>query len=606
VRMKYQVAVLALAFAGVFGAICLLLDTFLLYEGPEDWSGHGAPTSQLGARTVLAVLMLAGGVAVLALLVRRDRRMEALRRDLEAADAACRMQQDALAQLSQRLRTPVNAIVGWCDLLARENLSASQHQLILTVQDAAQGVGATLNNVLDLVKLETGRLSPQTRDCSIRKLLAALEAALRPAAARKGIKFGILATASVPAVIRTDEACLRQCLVNLLANAFQATESGQVILTASLQECDSQAVVRFDVADTGAGIAAEKQQAIAALLDLTSDTLPMVSPGNGLGLAITARLVHLLGGKLSLLSKPDRGSTFSLMIPPGVPVDRKALPRETAAPVRTAPLPSALPTFVGHVLLAEDNASNRLFLSLILKKMGLQVTAAADGQEALDLARGHDFDMILLDVVMPNLDGYQVASALREEGLTTPIVAVTGSTLHGDGERSREAGCDDFLAKPVDRKRLCEVLGRFLKAAGSTPRADMEAVVTLTPASIPTLTPPSATGPLHPDALPLLSEWDEDPTLREVIAVFVSELPGTLDQIIAAAEQADVRQLQGLLHTLKGAGASAGFPQVAEKAAELERLVSQSKFNTLQAAVDELVLLCQRVQTHPSGEKTTS
>jgi CheY-like chemotaxis protein len=283
-------------------------------------------------------------------------------------------------------------------------------------------------------------------------------------AVEKGLVFDIREKTSLPANIHTDPDRLQQCLVNLTNNAVKFTRQGHVYLNVSLEDRSGEPFIRFDVEDTGIGIPADMQDKIFDSFTQADESLSRKYGGTGLGLAITSQLAELLGGELTLTSAEGKGSVFSLVIPAGLDVTKQPPLNRSVVIQRldTDGEETAQPCFSGHVLVAEDVEGNQMLLKTLLKKMGLEVTIAADGNEVLQKALTREFDLILMDIQMPYMNGYEATKALRKEGITIPIIAQTAYVMKDDDKKCLEAGCDDYLGKPIIHSQLVAILGKYL------------------------------------------------------------------------------------------------------------------------------------------------
>jgi CheY-like chemotaxis protein len=248
-------------------------------------------------------------------------------------------------------------------------------------------------------------------------------------------------------------------LVNLLSNAVKFTEDGHVHTRVSLEVVGERAMLRFDVEDTGIGISADKQKDIFESFTQANTSIVKKYGGTGLGLAITKRLANLLGGELALESVEGEGSTFSLLVP------FVAVKAESAAEEKVFAAESCGDSsirFTGSVLVVEDTLSSQQLMKALLEKHGFTVTIVEDGCEAIGLLAEQDFDMIFMDIRLPNMNGYEATRTLRRKGYGTPVVAITANALEGDREKCIEAGCDEYLAKPFDSKQLVQTIRKFL------------------------------------------------------------------------------------------------------------------------------------------------
>lgn len=376
-----------------------------------------------------------------------------------------------LANMSHEIRTPMNAIIGFSQVLSDENLTDQQKEFVEIIQDSSENLLKLIDDILDLSKIEAGKIYVEICDCRLDKLLNRVESMIRLEAEEKGLDFQIARSASVPEIIQTDAIRLRQCLVNLAGNAVKFTEKGHVYVNVSLQREDDRSFVRFDVEDTGIGIPLDRQEAVFDSFVQVDGSTTRRFGGTGLGLSITKRLTELLGGKLSLRSEEGRGSVFTLAIPAGVDVSAKSDARCPALDTREnreAGIENQEAEFSGRILVAEDILTNRKLLAMLLENLGFDVVTAEDGQQAIDKAFAESVDLVLMDMQMPNVNGYEATKILRKRGFKSPIVAVTAHAMTGDDRKCIEAGCNDYLSKPIDRKKLLEKLHIYAPAAQTT------------------------------------------------------------------------------------------------------------------------------------------
>ena len=383
---------------------------------------------------------------------------------LREAEKADKAKSEFLANMSHEIRTPMNSIIGFGDILADEELTDEQKRCVNAIRDSGKHLLKIINDILDFSKIEAGKLDVQMSECSLKHLFARVESMMRPAALEKGLKFAIQGESGLPANILTDPARLEQCLINLVSNAIKFTEQGHVYVNVSLEDKDNQPYIRFDVSDTGIGISPEKQENVFKSFTQADGSTSRKYGGTGLGLTITRQLAELLGGELTLTSEQGSGSVFSLTIPAGVDVTKQSfLDRHGIAEHMGDEQDKLRETrFSGHVLVAEDVRSNQMLVRWLLEKMGFEVTVAEDGNEAVQKALSRSFDLILMDMQMPNMNGFEATKALRNEGVKTPIIALTASAMSGSEGRCICAGCDDYLSKPIDRRKLQEKIHTYI------------------------------------------------------------------------------------------------------------------------------------------------
>lgn len=375
------------------------------------------------------------------------------------AEAANRAKSEFLANMSHEIRTPMNAVLGFADLLKATQLTDEQAEYVSIVQNSGKNLLMLINDILDFSKIESGRLILEKAAFELDTLLNELESLMQMSAGKKGVEFRIIRTQPLPQTVVSDYFRIYQCLLNLIGNAIKFTQQGHVHLVVSSEQCPNGVWLRMDIEDTGIGIPADKLAAIFEAFTQTDSSTTRKYGGTGLGLTISRRLAEMMGGQITVSSVVGQGSTFSLLIPAGISI------------IETAPspaLPKAQPKtvcenqrFEGRILVAEDNPSNRILIGKLLNKRGLEPVFAEDGLQAVEKAM-EGFDLILMDIQMPELNGYEAAAKIKSLGIDSPIVALTANAMQGDREKCIESGCCDYLAKPIDPLKLLAVLEKYL------------------------------------------------------------------------------------------------------------------------------------------------
>jgi signal transduction histidine kinase/CheY-like chemotaxis protein/HPt (histidine-containing phosphotransfer) domain-containing protein len=506
----------------------------------------------------------------------------------EVAESSNRAKSEFLANMSHEIRTPLNSILGFTELLERGVGTPEQQRAYLpTVRSSGTHLVTLIDDILDLSKIEAGHMDLERIRCSPHQVICEVLSVLRVRAQQKGLTLECDWTSRMPETIVTDPARLRQLLINLVGNAIKFTERGGVRLlaTTAAQPLDSRFVI--EVHDTGIGISQESLQAIFSPFEQADGSVTRRFGGTGLGLTISQHIARGLGGEITVTSELGRGSVFTVAIDPGSLDGVRMLdgpPAEATSPQR--PLQTVAATLLGsRILLVEDGESNRRLITLFLAEAGASVSCAVNGQQGFDLATREPFNLILMDMQMPVMDGYTAASLLRQRGVTVPIIALTAHAIRGDREKCLAAGCSDHLSKPLDLDHLLrtigEALGKGHGAASHTAgvdggQVDAEAL-------------PADSRPIY-STLPMLG-----PQLHEIIASFVLQLREQLVQMQDARDRDDFDRLAGLAHGLAGSGGTLGFGAFTEPARKLERLAQLRQREGLDECLRAIVALADRI-----------
>ncbi len=395
----------------------------------------------------------------------------------ERARAANRAKTAFLANMSHEIRTPLNAILGMSELLVEAPLRETEKAYVRVLRRSGQALLSLINDVLDLSRIEAGKLVVEHTRFDLRELLQTTAEILAPSATERGIRFELRLDSALPGKVVGDPLRLRQVLLNLISNAIKFTSEGGVRIEVAPAPAKSAYLVRFEIHDTGIGIPEEKLRHIFDSFTQADESTTRRHGGSGLGLSISQSLVRLMGGEISVRSAPGKGSDFAfeLSLPPDTQKPSSSPPSaETANPADGAAV--AGPAIAGEerpddssgieggprILLAEDNPDNQMLFRALLGKIECEIEIAENGRVAVQLAASRNFDLIFMDIQMPEMDGLEatrrIRSAEKLPGERVPIYALSAHAMQEDTERSLAAGCDGHLTKPINRARLLEVI----------------------------------------------------------------------------------------------------------------------------------------------------
>jgi len=475
---------------------------------------------------------------------------DALVQTREQAVESSRLKSEFLASMSHEIRTPMNGVTGMLELLLEESLTDQQRKRVTVALGSAQALLTIINDILDLSKIEAGKLDLAPEWTDVRDLVDDVIGLLRPTAAEKGLQVDGRCAPDVPARVLADGGRLRQVLLNLTANAVKFTDEGRVSLAVSIVSATRERVrLQCSVTDTGIGIPTEQIPLVFEKFTQLEGAATRRANGSGLGLSICRKLVDLMGGTIQVTSQPGRGSKFWFEIDvPSASQERVTTP---AAPQASADVSRARGA---RVLLVEDNPVNRQFALAVLKSVGAIVTVAVDGSEAVRMAGEDTHDLILMDCQMPVMDGFEATRRIRAAGITTPVIALTANAMEGDRDRCAAAGMDDYLAKPIRPDTLRAAVAA--KARRPAAERSLEAEVGVDAAEI--------TARIGGDSV----------LLADISRLFITHSPDMLQTLRTAAAADDGPAMASAAHALKGSignftqGRPFDVARALEKAAE--------------------------------------
>lgn len=398
----------------------------------------------------------------------RERELRAAK---DEAEGASRAKSDFLANMSHEIRTPMTAILGFADVLSDPSQSAEQRTgCVETIRRNGEHLLNLINDILDISKIEAGKMTVEAIDCSPRQIAREAHTLMMVRAMAKGIDLRFECEESVPRVM-SDPIRLLQVLVNLVGNAIKFTEQGSVVIRVDGLPADDEAGMcdlRITVRDTGIGMTTAQLERVFGAFEQADRSTTRRFGGTGLGLRISRRLANLLGGDISVRSEPGRGSEFALML--RCRLSEAECERRSDGTEMRPPRAAEVETerLSGSILVAEDGIDNQRLISHFLRKAGAEVVIAENGAVAVACAleartAGRQFDLVLMDMQMPEMDGYTAARTLREHGWEGPIVALTAHAMNGDREKCLAAGCQGYLTKPIDRVRMIRACARYIE-----------------------------------------------------------------------------------------------------------------------------------------------
>lgn len=512
----------------------------------------------------------------------------------EQAERANAIKANFVATMSHEIRTPINGMMGIMNVLAEESLTAEQHRMLNIAIASGENLREIVSDVLDYSKMEAGKVEIETRPFNLQQLIADLIDLSRFQAEKKGLSLQVMMSKDLSSHVQGDPQRLRQILLNLISNAIKYTETGRVTLHVtqlieSKTKQQSVGMYRFEVVDTGIGISTPDQNRLFERFTQLDTSYTRRAAGTGLGLVITRQLVQLMNGEIGVDSRPGQGSKFWVVLP--LQID--AVPKLTQPETRST---SSARYIDARILVAEDNPANLIVTQRYLEKAGCKVDCAFDGLEALKMAETTNYDLILMDVSMPNMDGIEAVQRLRMgsgASATQPVIALTAHVQQSDIDRCLDAGMSDYLSKPVSYPELTAMLDKCLPSQPPSPPTE-DSIFKVAASILPD------TNEINHDIfngsrLQRLSGEIGEAKTHQVVQIYLEDSAKRMRRIMGACPSTEFSIIQAEAHALKSSSADLGLEKLAALLARLEQAANEKN------QIDIYTLLLELSSTYISS-----
>ncbi len=521
---------------------------------------------------------------------------EQLRIKAEEADTANQAKSDFLAMISHEIRTPMNGVIGLTELLMETDLSERQRHFAELILNSARNLLTLINGLLDFSKIEADMMELEIEPFDLDELLDGIMDFYRIAGQRQGLEVGFAGDRRLHQWYRGDVSRIRQILENMLGNAVKFTEQGSVALEVSLEERNgNRDLIRFQIHDTGPGIADDQLDQLFQPFSQVDSSSTRRHGGTGLGLSICQQLVRLMDGDIGVSTRLGMGSTFwfTLTLPRTEKVADEqtvAIPASGEDQEQTAAASTCAGLLPYHVLVVDDDDTNRIVMQETLKKAGLCISTATNGQEAVALSDQYDFDLIFMDCQMPVMDGFEATRIIRRqhegaEGVQRPaIIALTADATRATHNRCRRCGMVDYLIKPIDFKRLHQILDQWLPERISWTEEPLPPAQEGEPAVSPVI---------RTEALHQLEENIGD--LGPVVRVFLDTMHKRMYQLREAISNNDTKVVRRTAHTIKGSCSQFGADELADYCQQLEDMARSGEHDPMEPLLDKIRFTAEQV-----------
>ena len=446
-----------------------------------------------------------------------------------------------LANMSHEIRTPLTAIIGFSEKLYKDGKTAEWESLLERIILNSKHLYQLINDILDKSKIEANQLTIEMLNVSVASLIYEVDSLIGEKAISKGIKFDVTIDFPIPDTILSDPTRIKQILLNLCGNAIKFTEQGGISLRVSYYRDN----IIFSIDDTGVGITAEQLNELFEPFTQADSSTTRKFGGTGLGLYISKQLVNKLGGEIQATSTPGEGSHFEVTLPVGKTVERWLTSKDEVL-LQERTLETTVPELKGKILLAEDSPDNQRLVTLFIEETGASVEIACDGKQAVEKGLAEDFDLILMDMQMPEVDGIEAVRTLRHRSCTTPIAMLTANAMEENVVESEQAGANEFITKPINLDKFYCVLRKYLQEDNKP-------------------------------AKHALNQSMNNDRFNELFDMYINQLSGVISNFEVLLDRKDWETLKDELHRLKGTGGTFGFPEITEQCIEIEKRIKANQ-----------------------------